>query len=126
MPRTKNTQAPLMSPTLAEDKVAEDEIGSSVGNAVGINVGLKAGPDVGTGIGTGVVGSLVGENEGLRVRTCCVTEATERSLTPSASLAAASKELPVRDEWTSLEYSSDDAKLVVESGAATDIATVQV
>ena len=86
-----------MSPTLAEDKVLEDETGSSVGNAVG-NVGLKVGPDVGTGIGTGVVGSLVGENEGLRVRTCCVTEATERSLTPSASLAAASKELPVKDE----------------------------
>ena len=98
MPRTRNTQAPLMSPTLAEDKVAEDEIGSSVGNTVGINVGLTVGPDVGMGVGTGVVGSFVGEGEGLRVRTCCVTEATERSLTPSASLAAASKELPVKDE----------------------------
>ena len=82
-----------MSPTLAEEKVLEDETGSSVGNAVGINVGLKAGPDVGTGIGTGVVGSLVGENEGLRVRTCCVTEATFRPEMPSALLAAASKAL---------------------------------
>ena len=83
-----------MSPTLAEEKVLEDETGSSVGNAVGINVGLTVGPDVGMGVGTGVVGSFVGAGEGLRVRTCCVTEATLRPDMPSALPAAASKAFP--------------------------------
>ena len=58
----------------------------AVGPFVGATTGLTA---VGTGVGTRV---------GCRVSTVLVTDATERSLTPSASLAAASKELPVKDE----------------------------
>ena len=80
MLRTRNTQAPLMSPILAEDKLSEDDalfasVGINVGlDAVGIDVGLGTNADVGIGTGTGVVvRNLVGAGEGLRVKTCCVT-----------------------------------------------------
>ena len=135
MLRTRNTQAPLMSPMLAEDKLSEDDelfasVGINVGlDAVGIDVGLGTNADVGIGTGTGtgvVVRNLVGAGEGLRVKTCCVTDATVRPEMPSALPAAASKAFPVRVDWISLEYASDDTKPVVESETTTEKDTVQV
>ena len=122
-----------MSPILAEDKLSEDDelfasVGINVGlDAVGIDVGLGTNADVGIGTGTGVVvRNLVGAGEGLRVKTCCVTDATVRPEMPSALLAAASKAFPVRVDWISLEYASDDTKPVVESETTTEKDTVHV
>lgn len=137
------THAPLTSPTLAEDNAfppVDDEAGPGVGTAVGnvvvVVVVGPAGPGTGTetvglfvGAATGVVvpvGARLGDAVGGRVTTVCVTDATERVVTPMASLAAASKELPESDECTSLEYSSDEEKLVVDSDAATVMETVHV
>ena len=133
------TPAQLTSAMVVDDIIAAFDCVafSTVGKMVGIEEGAPTGgtgADVGADTGRGVVGAFVGRREGcavvvggfvgagegFRVSTSFVTEATVRPGTPSEALAAASKALPVSDDSTSLEYASDETKLVTESETTTE------